>query len=514
MRDYGPFYSKLYDAIEDGNQWMANSCLQEYESNKTVLTRVDIDDLFQLSCLTGNLSVAKYLYHEGAALNARDSDSQGTAIVMAAAFGKMEVVRWLIDRGVDVTIPNNQGTTALHFASRSGSSSGSCENIDIVSSLINAGADVNAKTDTGETPLCQAAHSFFVDTARLLLSNGADKNIRNNRGTTALETITELVDYLPHVSAAEKGQMIEAGFVFNTRVAMELIKLLSQEETVSTFNSLLLYELDNGKDSATIRELLLSGANPNQVYDDGCSVLYVAVEYDLSEVVKLLINAGANVNAKISSGHTPLHYAIEKESLEIIQALLFHGADPNIKKPEGVPTLYCAVLSKTNGYAICEALINAGAEIDSFNASFQTPLHLAAEQNKVEIVRLLIEAGADVNHVIYDGAYLYTPLSRVIDYRDQEDHVGNRLNTIDLLLSAGATLNTDNCDSRTAAQAIKRAKQASENGKNELAVKLKSIASILNDLDTLEAGENGYSTDSRHAYLRDLYSDQQSNFRR
>jgi ankyrin repeat protein len=90
-----------------------------------------------------------------------------------------------------------------------------CYGIDVIPFLLNLGADVNAKTDKGMTPLMAACRGgrysskpaiFYEPTVRLLLGAGADINARDNTGRTALSyaeeaNVTEIVELLKKTQA-------------------------------------------------------------------------------------------------------------------------------------------------------------------------------------------------------------------------------------------------------------------------------------------------------------------------
>ena len=113
---------------------------------------------------------------------------KGTQLLAYAAMnGDADVVRLLIGRGADAGAANEEGWTALHHAAGAG-------NVEIVSTLLDARANVNARTTRfGETPLMLACglfgrgrHGQSVACARLLIERGADVNARTKDGETAL----------------------------------------------------------------------------------------------------------------------------------------------------------------------------------------------------------------------------------------------------------------------------------------------------------------------------------------
>jgi len=97
----------------------------------------------------------------------------------AAARGDLGKVRELIERGADVNARDNSGGTPLHWAAGIG-------RLDVARLLIEHGAYVDARDNYGWTPLHVAAYWGYVEVARLLIEHGADVNARDNDGRTPL----------------------------------------------------------------------------------------------------------------------------------------------------------------------------------------------------------------------------------------------------------------------------------------------------------------------------------------
>lgn len=135
--------------------------------------------------------------------------------------GEDNIVRELLDSGVDINVRDNTGQTCLHIVrdknmavyliSRGADISAQetdhgmtplfFQNKDIAELLLSGGADVNALSQEGNTPLIWYAYSGYLDGAELLLSNGADINARNKDGHSALDIAGRfnhrtLADYL------------------------------------------------------------------------------------------------------------------------------------------------------------------------------------------------------------------------------------------------------------------------------------------------------------------------------
>ena len=101
------------------------------------------------------------------------------SLLEAAENGNIEMVRQLLDDGVDVNIQNRNGDTALIKSSLKG-------HTDIIKLLLNHGADPNIKTAYGCNALIWASEKGHTDIVDLLLNHGTDANIQNINGETAL----------------------------------------------------------------------------------------------------------------------------------------------------------------------------------------------------------------------------------------------------------------------------------------------------------------------------------------
>jgi ankyrin repeat protein len=127
-----------------------------------------------LAAMTGDIENVKTLLAHGA----RSSD----ALAQAVTFGYPDVVRTLIDAGASATMTESSGINLLHWAAIANRAA-------VIPALVAAGVPINAKDENGYTPLMYAATIDFGKTSSLdaLLKAGADPNIRNADGRTALE---------------------------------------------------------------------------------------------------------------------------------------------------------------------------------------------------------------------------------------------------------------------------------------------------------------------------------------
>jgi ankyrin repeat protein len=157
-------------------------------------------------------------------------------------------------------------------------------------------------------------------------------------------------------------------------------------------------------DLKAAKVLLSNGARVDLRDSDRSSPLHHAVSGRNANLVKYLISLEADVNAETISGVTPLHLATKNGDKEIVELLLKKDANVNAK----VATLNYSVTLKT---AFSKTPIPDEAK------NGKSPLHFAAESGSEEVVRQLLEKGADINYITSDG-------NGALDYAKNNEHDG------------------------------------------------------------------------------------------
>lgn len=256
----------------------------------------------------------------------------------------------------------------------------------------------NRKGPGGATPLMYAAlyaNSFAV---RLLLEAGADPNLRDDAGATAL---------MWAVPDLEKSKLlVERGADVNAASDDARTPLLIAS---SWRNS-----------SATLRLLLGRGANPKVKSPGGAGTPLAEAAYIAdADAMRTLIEGGAELNAldgplllalwsRCSKCVPSLAPAVRPENLgtavgflarlgdaEAVDFLLGHGADPNARPWPGGPTvLICAASSDTVPVGIVKVLLDHGGDPNAEAAGGETALHFAKLRGETPLVKLLLKAGA------------------------------------------------------------------------------------------------------------------------
>lgn len=153
-----------------------------------------------------------------------------------------------------------------------------------------------------------------------------------------------------------------------------------------------LVEAARNQDRDAISTLLRDHVDVNSSQGDGATALHWAAYWDDLLTADLLIGAGANVNATNELGVTPLALA---PSAAVVERLLVAGANPNIATATGESPLMAAV--RAGSVDIVKALLEHGADVNAAEkVRGQTALMWAVSQRHPDVVRILLDHGADV----------------------------------------------------------------------------------------------------------------------
>jgi ankyrin repeat protein len=142
--------------------------------------------------------------------------------------------------------------------------------------------------------------------------------------------------------------------------------------------------------------MLKQKGDVNAPQPDGATALHWATHWDDMETVELLLSAGAAVDVKNDYGVTPISLASENANLLVVQRLIKAGANVNAATSTGETPLMTAV--RAGSIPVVKALIAAGADVNVRGGGReQSALHWAVAQKQLEMVRVLIDAKADLD---------------------------------------------------------------------------------------------------------------------
>jgi len=216
----------------------------------------------------------------------------------------------------------------------------------------------------------------------------------------------------------------------------------------------------NRGDYTNVKKNIDKGANVNAINLWGNTALMEASSNGHTEIVKLLIEQGADVNAQPKlNGITALMLASSNGHTEIAKLLIKAGADVNAQSKHGT----ALIKAWQEGYTeIAKLLIEEGADVNAQDSSGCTALMWASREGYADIVKLLIEEGADVNvmTIIEVRSTSYQSFSGGMIYRDCEPTGGytalicaseyGHTEIVKLLIEAGADVNARQWDDATA----------------------------------------------------------------
>lgn len=363
----------------------------------------------------------------GADINAQDN--MGNTIIHKASVGhsikKISILKTLLRLGCNPNIKNQDGFTPLHIYQLAGSTFGDGTDQEVIYGLIDAGADLEARDENGKTPLHRAVMTNKnAELVRLLFQHPTIKpNIAAKTmcgGKTALHLVLQ-----PGIRDAYQG--------LNT-----LLEFGADPTWKDDDGNTLLHELgarfhDSAEDTQLIERLIECKVPFHSTNKKGRTAAHILpidcrnnssgarpTSRDFVFTHLQRIDPSFDINAQDSEGYTPLHLAAvvsEPRVFSLIQA----GANPGAKSHNGRTPLHCAALGRQSGIlAMIIHLskdLNLEIDVNGTDVNGRTPLHEACRSGCPESVRILVNAGADID--ARDSSN-HTPLIACAEFLDEQ----------------------------------------------------------------------------------------------
>jgi ankyrin repeat protein len=141
---------------------------------------------------------------------------------------------------------------------------------------------------------------------------------------------------------------------------------------------------------------LNKGINPNLKNKFYQTALYKAAQLGNFEMIKLLLDYGADPNIQSDTGSNALMSAARRNSPQIVKLLLEKGADVHQQTVGGGEVLWLTIIdNKDVNYDVVKYLLEYGAEVNTIDSVWRTPLNRAEDLGRDDIVELLKEYGAE-----------------------------------------------------------------------------------------------------------------------
>ena len=394
----------------------------------------------------GDAGAVGRLLADGVGVQTAEIDGT-TALHWAAHHDRLRIAGLLLDAGAEVDAANRYSVTPLALASVNGST-------PMIARLLQAGADPNLPNPEGETPLMTAARTGNAASIETLLAHGAEVDaVEGWRGQTALmwataQNQTAAVEALLAAGAAPNARsgrgftpILFAAREGHVDVLEPLVRAGARVDDALPSNgmSALVLAVYNAQYDFA-KALLDLGADPDAA-GNGWTALHQVVwtrnpnlgrnppfpvplgDLDAFDLVRALAAAGANLDARQTSeprdgnrnvlnriGSTPFLQAAKVADAAMMQLLVDLGADPSLATEEGATPLMAAAgvgiwkigeNPGTNDEALeaVELAWKLGNDVNAADTNGDTALHGAIHRGAGNIVRFLVEKGADVDAV-------------------------------------------------------------------------------------------------------------------
>lgn len=407
----------------------------------------DYRDPLEAAVVAGTARVVEYLLNRG--VSPIRSSSDYSLLHVAVARGHADVVRLLIDAGIDVNEADEGGCTPLHAAC------GVVDRADLVSMLLEAGADPTTIDDQGLTPLELAVSAGSVESTTLFADHlrPADPETAGRALATAqmiracmyddVDAVAGLVSADPRLLGQRDIQgntpLHVAAETGSARVVEYLLGAGAEVSALSDDGSPPLLRALRGR--LGLPRALFGGISGRQMQElleedaDFAQWLQSADdrEKQADRVVELLLEAGADANAADDGGYVAMTVAAELADWDLVECLLRHGAA--IDGPVGRSLLICALqtpealagleASGVDTRALAAAVstqiglmhvymswdspqaiaawLALGVDVNARGGDGSTMLHWAARLGQAEIAELLIEHDANINAIDNEG---------------------------------------------------------------------------------------------------------------
>ncbi|RZC39913.1 Ankyrin repeat domain containing protein [Asbolus verrucosus] len=365
-----------------------------------------------------------------------------------------QVISFLLENDANRHIPDNSGLTPLHIASRN-------NNYELVRILLSGQSYFT--TLNPKTPLHYAARNGSIKIVKALVEAGSDVNATNGKNCTPLQVALlknrhEVVEYLVENTKFDIDKIDRNGncllyllIPFGLELFKSLVEKGAKIDIKNNCGKTLLHCAISGCFVDIAKYLIQKGADINIPNPENNSFKTLS-----SDLIQFLLDQNIRITYRDDSGSTLLHHVAEKGYSKLTEALVVRGEEINVVNSIGVTPLDLAfssghleiakILLKNgaeidsanlheachNGHLkVVEFLITNGAKIEATNRKEETPLHLACDGGHLDIVRYLVKRGAQIEKVDKRG---WTTLHFAANNGDVQ--------MIKFLIENGANVNT------------------------------------------------------------------------
>ncbi len=238
------------------------------------------------------IGIVKELLALNANIHARDTYFANTPLMLACLTGNIEIVTLLLEHGAEINIENNFGLTPFFIAIEQ-------NNEELISLLLAHNVDIHQENYHNTTSLMVASFFGNLNLVKYLIASGADIYHSNHAGDALCQaSVTGKIDIIKYLFKLDKDYARQNTNAFKAACVQGNIEL--------------------------VKFYIKNKFNYKEISSDA---LIIAAEYAYTDLVKLLVRNGADVNAKDSSHMTPLMFAARQGNIDLVKYLIKNKAD-------------------------------------------------------------------------------------------------------------------------------------------------------------------------------------------
>ena len=307
--------------------------IKDYSLTERVMSKQQkIRELFT-AAKNGDLEKVKQLLEGFPSINVQDG-KRNTLLLAAVEAGKLHIVEYLVEKGADIYLANNDECNVIHIAAKFG-------HLDIL--------------------------EYISKHMRKTLSEDNYKDFINDRG--GLYQDTPLYNTPLHFAACS-DPVVRSGHANVVKFLLDS----GADPNIKNFHNYVLHDAVAARNYEAMKYLIPEVKDIDAKDNDGDTPLCWAAEGGDIEGAKLLLTHKANINIQNKKGETPLHWAIKKDHIGVAKLLLTHKkADVNIQDKEGKTPLHLAI--QKGHIEVAKLLLTHKADINIQDKERETPLH-------------------------------------------------------------------------------------------------------------------------------------------